>query len=97
MSLIKCIECGKEVSDKAPACPNCAYPLHAQTIEATGKKYKKNQLLSLVAMGLGGGMIFTGIGNREPNGVLPVIGGFLFLGGLISYIRARVGAWWHHG
>lgn len=27
MALIKCPECGREVSDKAPACPNCGYPL----------------------------------------------------------------------
>lgn len=26
MSLIKCPECGKEISDKAPACPNCGCP-----------------------------------------------------------------------
>lgn len=30
MPLIKCPECGKEVSDKAVACPVCAYPI-AQT------------------------------------------------------------------
>lgn len=27
MSLIKCPDCGKEVSDKAPACPSCGCPL----------------------------------------------------------------------
>lgn len=27
MSLIKCPECGKEVSDRANACPNCGYPI----------------------------------------------------------------------
>ena len=27
MALIKCPECGKEVSDKAASCPNCGYPL----------------------------------------------------------------------
>ncbi len=27
MALIKCIECGKEFSDKAKACPNCACPI----------------------------------------------------------------------
>ncbi len=27
MALIKCKECGKEISDKAVACPNCGYPL----------------------------------------------------------------------
>ncbi len=27
MALIKCSECGKEISDKAAACPNCGMPL----------------------------------------------------------------------
>ena len=27
MALIKCRECGKDVSDSATACPNCGYPL----------------------------------------------------------------------
>ena len=27
MALIKCPECGTEVSDKAAACPKCAYPI----------------------------------------------------------------------
>lgn len=31
MALIKCPECGKEVSDKAPACIQCGYPLLAET------------------------------------------------------------------
>lgn len=29
MALIKCTECGKEVSDKAAACPNCGAPINA--------------------------------------------------------------------
>lgn len=29
MALIKCTECGKEVSDKASACPNCGCPIEA--------------------------------------------------------------------
>ena len=27
MALISCPECGKEVSDRAPACIHCGYPL----------------------------------------------------------------------
>lgn len=27
MALIKCSECGKEISDKAKACPNCGFPM----------------------------------------------------------------------
>ena len=30
MALIKCPECGNEVSDKAAACPRCAYPIGQQ-------------------------------------------------------------------
>ena len=27
MALIKCPECGKEISDKAESCPHCGYPI----------------------------------------------------------------------
>lgn len=30
MALIKCPECGKEISDKAAACPNCGYPIASE-------------------------------------------------------------------
>lgn len=30
MALIKCSECGKEISDKAAACPNCGMPLRKE-------------------------------------------------------------------
>jgi ribosomal protein L7/L12 len=35
MALIKCPECGKEVSDKAPACIHCGYPFQAQPTNIT--------------------------------------------------------------
>jgi RNA polymerase subunit RPABC4/transcription elongation factor Spt4/ribosomal protein L7/L12 len=37
MALIKCSECGKEVSEKASSCPNCGNPINhkPQTIAAT--------------------------------------------------------------
>lgn len=28
MALIKCTECGKEISDKATVCPNCGCPVN---------------------------------------------------------------------
>lgn len=33
MALIKCPECGKEISDKAGECPNCGYPLEDMRVE----------------------------------------------------------------
>ena len=29
MALIRCPECGREISSHAPACPHCGYPLQA--------------------------------------------------------------------
>lgn len=34
MALIKCPECGKEISDKASACPNCGCPVSAIPFQA---------------------------------------------------------------
>lgn len=28
MALIKCPECGREISDKAGSCPHCGYPIN---------------------------------------------------------------------
>ena len=45
MSLIICTECGKEFSDKAPACPNCGCPTSEilnesnQALDTTSKQF----------------------------------------------------------
>lgn len=33
MALIKCPECGKEISDQATSCPNCGYPIQSLKME----------------------------------------------------------------
>lgn len=44
MSLIKCPECGKEVSSLAENCPGCGYPLAEQTtIELWNASYECNE------------------------------------------------------
>lgn len=40
MPLINCPECQKEISDQAPACPNCGYPLHRPQVQAPVKQEK---------------------------------------------------------
>lgn len=37
MALIKCPECGKEVSDKAKTCPNCGYPINEYVAKKNDK------------------------------------------------------------
>lgn len=54
--MIKCPECGKEISDKAASCPNCGYTKNEETIERKydsekgSKEKKKNSSLSIWAL-----------------------------------------------
>jgi DNA-directed RNA polymerase beta' subunit len=41
MALINCLECRKEISDKASACPHCGAPVDNQIIER--KKLEQKQ------------------------------------------------------
>ena len=60
MALIKCPECGREVSDTAPTCPNCGFalrqqaPFHSQTgyVNAAPKKKKNPVIMILVIVGI---------------------------------------------
>ena len=38
MALIKCEECGKEISDKAIACPHCGNPLVTENLQEKKNK-----------------------------------------------------------
>ena len=44
MALIKCPECGKEVSDKASSCPNCGHPIEDQTVEV--EEYSNKEIVN---------------------------------------------------
>lgn len=50
MALIKCPECGTEVSDKAATCPKCAYPM--ESVIAVSGNVKENSQEVLVRMEL---------------------------------------------
>jgi len=48
MALITCPECGKQISDKAPACIHCGYPMQEkQTTPARASTYKRVVIPSL--------------------------------------------------
>ena len=108
MALIKCPECGTEVSSSADNCPKCAYPISGggstqahggkiQTVEQSSKRYKLQQLLSsLLIIGCIIAIIAGSSGNAPNSGVT----GFAALGivvGLIWFIIVRFLTWWHHG
>lgn len=53
MALIKCPECGKEISDKASVCPNCGCPLKEKEVDSKFKANNKVKVfLGLIAMAI---------------------------------------------
>jgi len=92
MALIKCKECGKEVSDKAAACPGCGAPIapsspvvslkpssHAN-VTRTGAKWEGIGFILII---LGMFMLFVG------NPFVAVTGGIAILVGFIVFLVGR--------
>ena len=82
MALIKCSECGKDVSDKAAACPGCGNPIHSKSLKPTtapmlGKSTKELLLeKELGQVGIKADSI-SGAGGKIMGTVLDTFGGRL--------------------
>ena len=96
MALIKCIECGKDISEKATNCPFCGNPIKPVLIEQTSKKWKKTKLIAWLL--IIGGFFAFGSGNNNGGFQNPITGlGFtLIFVGIITLWVGKFGAWWHH-
>jgi hypothetical protein len=96
LALIDCPDCGKQVSDRAASCLQCGAPIAApapvQTVEQTGKRYKAQQAVGILALLTGVVMINVG----GPGSATKVFGVIITLIGAIMYIFSRIGAWWDH-
>ncbi|MFA5888760.1 MAG: zinc ribbon domain-containing protein [Candidatus Paceibacterota bacterium] len=98
MSLIKCSECGKEISDKAVSCPSCGNPTVTKSpeivedkkiveVELTGKKWKGRFMWGMVLFLGGWMMLYVSVG----------FGVFIMFIGVVMVITAKIGSWWTNG
>lgn len=106
MALINCPDCGTQVSDRAAACVKCGAPIadvtgqsaphpdapQVQTIEQTGKAYKAQQAMGVVAILVGAVMMAAG----DSGSGTTMLGAIVAFIGMILCIFGRVGAWWNH-
>jgi uncharacterized membrane protein YvbJ len=96
MALIKCSECGKEISDKASTCPNCGNPIKQSQVlvqmDTAPQKRRKYKIYLLITfpMVLFGPMFY----------IMSLLSGkgsiFWFLVGLIGFIGmiiSSIGYW----
>jgi hypothetical protein len=102
MALIQCPECHRDVSDKASACPHCAYPFartpHGQrsvhVIEKTGRTWKEIRALGWLFILVGALVLFAEWASDHSRGAQ--IGEWIGLGGVTCLWISRAGAWWYH-
>ena len=93
MALIKCKECGKEVSDKAASCPNCGAPISDNiTVNLkSGSKVKltrpglKWEAIGFVLIAISIFQITASIISKDNSPV----GGIMLLIGLIIFTIGR--------
>ena len=106
MPLIKCPDCGTEISDQAPTCLKCGKPLNqAQNtktiagdisinrIEQTAKKWKKVKLLGWLGIFLGSFMAV----NSTSKDFSHTLGIMLVTFGVVGLIASKFGNWWDRG
>lgn len=96
MALIKCSECGKDISEKAPNCPACGNPNSSKAVlvEQTSKKWKIIKLVGWVATLVG---IYIFIFNYNKGGFSNPFSGAGFclaFVGIVAIIAGKFGAWW---
>ena len=102
MAMIKCSECGTEVSSKASACPKCACPIagtpteSTQTIEQTSKRLKLHYLIASVGMAAGILIVIFSVLTVPVSYAGVVVGAALAGVSMIWVWVTRVRIWWHH-
>lgn len=96
MTLMKCPECGTEVSSLAASCPKCAAPIsqlsaakavgqQVVTAERTRKRIKEHTVFSILLIVLG--LIIAG--SSGGNETMSMVGVVMTLGGIVWFLAAR--------
>ncbi|WP_422843570.1 zinc ribbon domain-containing protein [Acidovorax sp. M2(2025)] len=83
MALVRCPECGREVSSHAPACPGCGYPLQARGAPAPEPQgaLQSQHVWGRVAMVLGAWLVTPWIARLIVALAVCVLAYFMFTGG----------------
>jgi hypothetical protein len=111
MALIRCPDCNKRISPRAPTCPGCGAPIASageaagsgvvqlQTIQGTSKELKKQRLQALGTF-LGGFLIAAVGGSAGHQStfsmIVGIVGVIMIIGGGIWYLTLGAKIWWHH-
>jgi len=106
MALIKCSECQKDISDKAPSCPGCGNPISGQNVTTvktdsdmplkiepvlTSKRWKWVKIISGILI-ISGFIIPAFLSGSPEMG--QGFGWLLVFIGIVGYLIGKIGAWY---
>lgn len=92
IGLIPCPACGANVSSQAPACPKCAHPMLSERAIRVEKPSWVVPLKILGALAMLVGFVMGGVGAISSGGGSSIVlGGALFVGGMIVFVIGRFG------
>lgn len=94
MALIKCPECGTEISDQAISCPRCGRVINNTTIQLTNKRWKVVKLVAWIMIVVGGYMLLSGSSNGGFQNPTTGLGFTLVFIGVIVLFVGKLGTWW---
>jgi len=97
MALISCPDCGREISNSATTCPECAFPVAAPSNRRIARADTASPQpswwttsLSILARVLGG-TIIAAVGGDEEGSVMAIIGGLTIAASAIpTWYRAKI-------
>ncbi len=102
MPLVKCSDCGHEISDQAPACINCGRPIRPDPADQKGKKVvteltskniKSVQAVGALLVVVGGFLFF----KSTESSAYTIYSSISFVSGLVILLCSEISRWWHHG
>lgn len=103
MALVKCPECGTQVSTAASACPKCGAPIATSgigtplsTIQQTSKRLKVHIIFSSLAFWFGLIWLLIAINSDSPTPSTSPIPVLLIIIGLVWFLITKLRIWWHH-
>ena len=91
MALIKCEECGKEISSLATSCPSCGKPINGNvvTTQQTSKHWKLIKFISWIVFLIGLSNAFAGqTAAAKSAGIAFAVLAF------VGILVAKFGSWW---